>query len=163
MESHHLGKSHVAHFPAQVKNVLVIVSELQDPGATAVTLAAMHAREAIGIHLLAIETSPSRYARSFLTKIDLRKVQQADALKSLIPLRAQLDAAGIPYKFHLEVGRWLDLISQYARDIGCVRIVVGDNPHHWLRNLVLRHDCWRIRSFLRQAGWDYPVVQREER
>ena len=155
-------RSHVAHFPASVKNVLVIVSGLQDPETTAATLAAMHAKEAMRIHLLASETPPSGYAKFFLGPIDLRKVQRDDALKALAPLRAQLDAAGIPYKFHVEVGSWLDTIARFARETGCVRVVVGDNPRHGLRNLVLWHDCWRIRSFLQRSGRDCPVVQREE-
>jgi nucleotide-binding universal stress UspA family protein len=155
-------QSHLAHFPAAVRNILVIVSGLQDPRATAANLAAMHARDAIRIHLLAIETPPSGYARSFLGAVDFRKLKHDDGLKALAPLRAALDAAGIPYRFHIEIGRWLDTISHYAREIGCARIVVGDNPHGAWRNLVLWHDCRRIKAFLRQSGRDCVVVQRGE-
>ena len=154
--------THAAYFPPLVKNILVIVNMFQDPRATSAVLAAMHARAAMRIHLLAIETPPSGYARFFLSAIDLRKVQHNDALKALAPLRAELDAAGIPYKFHVEFGRWLDTIARVAQEIGCAQVVVGDNPQHALRNLVLWHDCWRIRSFLRQSGRDCPVVQHEE-
>src|SRR5258708_1444681 len=160
--NHTASATHAAHFPPLVKTILVIVNGFQDRRATSAALAAMHAREAMRIHLLAIETPPSRYAKFFLSGIDLPRVQRDDALKALVPLRAQLDAAGIPYKFHVEFGRWLDTISRVAREIACARVVVGDNPHHPLRNLVLRHDCWRIRSFLRQPGRDFPLGQPEE-
>ena len=151
-----------AQFPAAVKSVLVVVCGLQDARATARILAGMHAREAILIHLLAVETPPSGYARFFLRDIDYRKVQEAEGLVSLAPLRGELEAAGIPYRFHVEIGPWLATISRFSRETGCARIVVGANPGHALRDLLLWHDCWRIRSHLRRAGSDCPVVRREE-
>ena len=155
-------RTHLAHFPAAVKNVLVIVSELQDARATASILAAIHARESVRLHLLALETPPSGYARSFLGGVDFHKVQRDSGLTTLAPLRAELDAARIPYRFHVEIGPWLATIARYSRDIDCVRIVVGDNPGSIVRKLALRHDCWRIKSFLRRSGRDCAVVQRGE-
>jgi nucleotide-binding universal stress UspA family protein len=156
-------RNHAAQFPAAVKNVLVVVCGLQDARATARILAGMHAREAIRIHLLAVETPPSGYARFFLRDVDYRKVQEAEGLEKLAPLRGELEAAGIPYRFHVEIGPWLATISRFSREIGCARIVVGTNPGHAFRDLLLWHDCWRIRSHLRRAGSDCPVVRREER
>ncbi len=155
-------RTHLAHFPAAVKNVLVIVSELQDPRATAAILATMHARESVRLHLLAMETPPSGYARSFLGAVDLRTLQHGIGLKTLAPLRSELDAAQVPYRFHVEIGPWLATIARYAADIGCTRIVLGDNPASIVRKLALRHDCWRIKSYLRRSGRDCAVVQRGE-
>jgi hypothetical protein len=153
---------HAAHFPATVKNVLAVASGLQDPRATARILSRLHAREAIRIHLLAVEIPPSGYARFFLGDIDFRKVLRADGLNALAPLRSELDAAGIPYRFHVEIGRWLATIARFSREIACARIVVGDNPRRPLYNLLLRHDCWRIRSYLQRSGHDCAVVQGDE-
>ena len=153
---------HAAQFPAAVKNVLVIASALQDADATARILARMQAREPIRLHVLAVQSPPSGYARHFLRDIDLRKVQQADGEKALAPLRAALDAAGVSCKYHVEIGPWLATISRFAREISCARIVLGENPGHAWRTLLLRHDCWRVRSVLRGSGHDCPVLQGDE-
>jgi nucleotide-binding universal stress UspA family protein len=153
---------HAARFPSAVSNVLVIASALQDARATALALEKMKARESIRIHILAVESPPSGYARHFLRGIDLRALQEAEGLKTLAALRAELDALGIACNFHVEIGPWLATIARFAREISCARVVVGENPGHPLANLLLRHDCWRIGSFLRRSGQDCPVVRREE-
>jgi len=141
-------------------NILVIVSALQDAPATAASLARMHAAEAARIHLLSIESPPSGYARSFLGGIDLRKQREEDAMKAMGPLRIALDALGVPYRCHVEIGPWLDTIARYSIDVASSRIVVGDNPRSAFRGLVLRHDCWRIKSHLRHAGRSQCAVVR---
>jgi nucleotide-binding universal stress UspA family protein len=156
------ARNHAAQFPAAVKNVLVVVCGLEDARATARILSGMHAREAIRIHLLAVETPPSGYARFFLRDIDYRKVQEAEGLLSLAAVRGELEAAGIPYRFHVEIGPWLATISRFSREIGCARIVVGANPGNAFRDLLLWHDCWRIGFHLRRAGSDCPVVRHDE-
>jgi hypothetical protein len=152
---------HAAHFPASLTSILVIASAAQDARATAATVIAMHARYGARIHLLAIQAPPSGYARNFLGSIDLRKIQHADGLEALAPLRARLDAAGVAYRFHVEIGAWFPSIARIAQDINCSRIVVGENPKSLLGNLALRHDRWRIASLLRKAGNGCPVVLRD--
>jgi nucleotide-binding universal stress UspA family protein len=156
-------KSYVALFPAAVKNVLVVVSDIQDARATAATLAAMGTREAMRVHLLSIQSPPSTHAGLFLRSINFRKVQRDAALAALVPLCRELDSLGVAYRSHVAMSPWLAAIARFARDTGCTHVVVGDNPHSALRRLVLRHDCWRIRSFLRQSGRDCPVIRREHR
>lgn len=153
---------HAAQFPAAVKNVLVIASSLQDARATARVLARIQAREPVRIHALAVQAPPSGYARHFLGDIDLRKIQHADGEKALEPLRAALETAGVACRYHVEIGPWLATISRFAREISCARIVLGENPGHAWRTLLLRHDCWRIRSVLRRSGFDCPVLQGDE-
>ena len=46
-------------------------------------------------------------AGSFLGDVDLRALQRDSGLKTLEPLRAELDAAQVPYRFHVEIGPWL--------------------------------------------------------
>jgi len=148
---------HAAHFPASLASILVIASGAQDARATAAGVIAMHARYGARIHLLAIQAPPSGYARNFLGSIDMRRVQHADGLEALAPLRARLDAAGVAYRFHVEVGAWFPTIARIARDVNCSRIVVGENPKSLLASLALRHDRWRIASLLRKAGSACPV------
>ena len=139
----------VASFPAGVRNVLVVAGRLLDARATAQMLGAMHSRETVRIHLLAIEPRASAYAGSFLDGIDRASAHEKAARERLEPLCAALDASGTPYRMHVATGPWLDTIAQHARELGCAQVIVGDNPHSLLHRLVLRHDRWRIQSYLR--------------
>ena len=151
----------IAHFPAGVRNVLVVAGRLLDARATAEMLGAMHVRESVRIHLLAIAPRPSGYAASLLGGIDLSAAQQDIARAEVAALCEALDRAGTPYRVHLAPGPWLEAIERHARELGCARVVVGDNPRRLLARLVLRHDRWRIESFLRGRGLRCSVVHRE--
>ncbi|MGZ5041755.1 MAG: universal stress protein [Usitatibacter sp.] len=153
---------HAAHFPAAVKNVLVVASTSHDAGATARIVARMQARESIRVHVLAVQVPPSGYARHFLRDIDLRGVLEAEGARALEPLRDALEAAGVPCRLHVEIGAWLPTISRFAREISCARIVLGENPGHAWRTLLLRHDAWRLRLLLRRSGNDCAVTRGDE-
>ena len=139
----------IARFPAGVRNVLVLAGRLLDARATAAMLGALHSSETVRIHLLAVEPRASRYAGSFLNGIDRDSAHERAARERLEPLCAALDASGTPYRMHVATGPWLDTIARHARELGCTDVVVGDNPHSLLHRLVLRHDRWRIASYLR--------------
>ena len=139
----------VASFPAGVRNVLVVAGRLLDARATAAMLVDLHANETVRIHLLAIEPRASAYAGAFLDGIDRSRSHELAARERLEPLCAALDASGTPYRMHVATGPWLDTIAQHARDLGGAQVIVGDNPHSLVNRLVLRHDRWRIESYLR--------------
>ncbi|HEY2629673.1 MAG TPA: universal stress protein, partial [Usitatibacter sp.] len=130
------------------RNVLVVAGRLLDARATATTLAALHSKENVRIHLLAVQPRPSGYAASFLEGYDL----EGAAREPLAALRAELDALAVPHRMHVATGPWLDTIARHARELNCAQVIVGDNPHRMLNRLVLRHDRWRIASFLRNAS-----------
>jgi hypothetical protein len=138
----------VSLFPAGVRNVLVVAGRLLDAQATASMLGELHSRETVRIHLLAVEPLTSRYAGSFLDGIDRTGAHESAARERLAPLCAALDESGTPYRVHVATGPWLDTIANYAHELNCAQVIVGDNPHSLVNRLVLRHDRWRIQSFL---------------
>lgn len=142
-----------AVFPASVKNVLVVVNGFQEPRALAATLAAMHERESVRLHLLAVRLPPSGHALAFLKRVNVKRLLREDGLKELRPLRQLLDASRTPYKHHIEFGSWCDVVSRFAEDNCCKRVVIGNNESSLLRDFVLRHDAWRIRVRLGRAGY----------
>jgi hypothetical protein len=146
--------THLALFPTSVRNVLVVSNRLQDPQRIASRLACMHREEAVRIYLLAVVPAPTGHAMAFLRGIDVRRILREDGLALLHPLRAALDAAGVPYRHEVEVGRWDETIAGFARARGCRSIVIGDGETrplaaHW----ILRHDAWRVRTRLVRAGF----------
>lgn len=156
------AKSYTAQFPAHVRNVLVLVSSLQDPVALAATLGEMARHKSVRIHLLSVQSPPSGHARVFLRGIDVARVQREDGLRELQPIRELLDAAGVAYHHHVQVGLQLPTVARFATDRCCRRIFVGDNRANPLKDLLLRHDCRRLCSELAALGFECSVLQREE-
>jgi hypothetical protein len=145
--------AHVAVFPAEVRNVLVVVNGLQDFRAIAAKLAAMHDREPVRIHLLAVEHAPSGHAMAFLKHIDVKRLLREDGLAAMRPLMDLLDKDSVPYRPEVEVGPWAETIAAFAQERCCKTIVMGDHDARRFGQLVLRHDAWRIRTRLVRAGF----------
>lgn len=144
--------AHAALFPASVRNVLVVANRVRNFGLIAAKLERMHREERVRIYLLAVEPPPTGHAMRFLRGIDVRRLLREDGLKRLHPLMELLDAAAVPYRHEVEVGRWEEAIARFARDRGCRSILIGDHDDRGLANLLLRHDAWRIRTRLVKLG-----------
>jgi hypothetical protein len=148
-----VSPAHAALFPASVRNVLVVANRLQDFGSIAAKLARMHREECVRIYLLAVEPPPTGHAMQFLRHIDVRRLLREDGLTRLRPLMQLLDAAGVPYRHEVEVGRWEETITRFAQERCCKRLLMGDHDARPLGSLLLRHDAWRIRSRLVKLGF----------
>jgi hypothetical protein len=147
-----VAPAHVALFPAALRNVLVVANRLQDFRSIAAKLARMHAEGDVRIHLLAVEPAPTGHAMQFLRGIDVKRLLREDGLKRLRPLMDLLDAAKVPYRHEVEVGRWEETITRFATDRCCKSIVMGDHDARPLGAFLLRHDAWRIRTRLVKLG-----------
>jgi hypothetical protein len=161
MTSPALRPGFTAHFPAEVRNVLVVANGLQDAAALAATLRELVTAEGVRVHLLSVQQRPSGHAMAYLRRIDLDSVQQRDGEQALLALRKALDEGGVPYSHHVEIGAWLETIARFAADRCCRRIFVGDNRRNLIKDLVLRHDCTRIRTAVRVIGFECVVLRRE--
>src|SRR6185437_7976038 len=133
-----LAPAHVAVFPVEVRNVLVVVNGLQDFRAIAAKLAALHDREPVRIHLLAVEHAPSGHAMAFLRGIDVKRLLREDGLAAMRPLRDLLDKAGVPYRHEVEVGPWEETIARFAQERCCKTIVMDDHDARRFGQLLLR-------------------------
>jgi hypothetical protein len=110
----------------------------------------------------AVQARPSGYAASFLRSIDVRDVLEERAGRSMALLCGELDALGVPYRTHVEIGPWLAGIGRLARELGCTRVVIGANPRDAMRDAALRFDQWLIRGALRGNGAGCTVVRGDE-
>ena len=125
-----------------------------------IKLAVGRQRPALWPHLVTVSgfAFPSGHAMAFLRSIDVRRVLREDGLRALRPLMELLDAAGVPYGHHVEIGRWEETIARFAQERCCKSIVMGGNASAPLANLLLRLDAWRIRTRLRRLGFACRIV-----
>ncbi len=142
--------------------MLVVANRSQDPRATARLVAAIHAREALRVHVAAVQCRPTGYAGSFLRSIDVRKALHDLGRQSMASLCVELDALGVPHRTHVEIGQWSDGVGRLARDLGCGRVLIGANPRRALSDAALRFDLWRVRRALRRLGCACAVVRGDE-
>jgi hypothetical protein len=139
--------------------MLVLASPFQDPRATARAVVSMDAQECARIHVVAVQSPPTGHARMFLRGIQVRKLLNAASTELVRPLCSELDASGVRFDVIVEVGPWLPTIERLVRDLGCTRLIVGTNPGDFARDCMLRHDAWRIGSYLRSSGITCGVVR----
>ena len=149
-----------AVFP--VAGVLVVANPSQDPRATARLVAAMHAREPVRVHVAAVQCKPTGYAGSYLRAIDVDKVLGDLGRQRMSSLCGELDALGVPYRTHVEVGPWADGIARLAADLGCGRVLIGTNARRPLSDAALRFDLWLVRGALRRSGSGCTVMRGDE-
>lgn len=142
--------------------MLVVAIRSQDPRATARLVAAMHAREAVRIHVATVQCPPTGYAGSFLRTINVSKVLHDLGRQSMASLCGELDALGVPHRAHIEIGPWAEGIGRLAGDLGCARVLIGANPRRALSDAALRFDLWLIRGALRRQGYACTVVRGDE-
>jgi nucleotide-binding universal stress UspA family protein len=82
-------------------------------------------REPVEIHLLTVQPSLHGDVGMFINAEQIRNFHQEEGLKVLVPFRAQLDAAGVDYEYHIGVGNPAEIIDRYAREKACDEIVMG--------------------------------------
>ncbi len=82
-------------------------------------------KEPIELHLLNVQHALSGDVAAFVDYEQLKKYHQEEGLKALSSVRAKLDAAKVPYVFHIGVGDPAPVIVQYAQEKHCDQIFIG--------------------------------------
>jgi nucleotide-binding universal stress UspA family protein len=95
-------------------------------------------REGLEIHLLTVRHHmPYGRLAAAIEQQRVQEYQHEEGLKALASARAKLDAAGLPYTFHIGIGEPAEIIEQYARDKQCDQIVMGSHGRGRLGSMVL--------------------------
>jgi nucleotide-binding universal stress UspA family protein len=88
----------------------------------------IHRAERVPVCLLNVQLPVSGHVAAFFGSRELEKLQRETGFDELAPAKALLDAAGVPCRAVVKVGRRAETIARTARDLGCDRIVMGDVP-----------------------------------
>ena len=79
----------------------------------------------VQVHLLNVQHPLHGDVGRFIDSGQIRDYHRDEGLKTLEPARKALDAAGIPYEFHICLGDPAEVIVQYANEKECSEIVIG--------------------------------------
>jgi len=106
--------------------VPVDASESSDRGVDYVIKVAQWLRDPIEVHLLTVHHHiPYGRAASSVAGDQLQQYYQEEGLAALKSARDRLDAAQIPYAFHIGIGEPAEVIARYAREKACDQIIMG--------------------------------------
>ena len=104
----------------------VDASESSDRGVDYLIRVAGWLRDPIEVHLLNVQHHiPYGRAVASVAGDQVQKHYQEEGLAALKSARDRLDAAQVPYEFHIGVGEPAEVIVRYAREKACDQIVMG--------------------------------------
>lgn len=98
------------------------------------------------IHLLNVQPSLPLGGRvgSFIGHDQIAQYHKEEGEAALQPVRQKLDAAGIPYHYHIGVGETAEIIVRYATEQRCDQIAIGTRGLGSVSNLVLGSVAARV-------------------
>lgn len=106
--------------------VPVDASESSDRGVDYLIRIARLLRDPVEVHLLTVHHHiPYGRAASSVAGDQIQQYYQEEGLAALKSARDRLDAAQIPYVFHIGVGEPAEVIVRYAREKACDQIIMG--------------------------------------
>ena len=83
-------------------------------------------KEQAEIHLLNVQLAMRQGVTSFVSPKQIDGHHHDEGIKELASARAKLDAAKVPYQFHIGVGgEPAEVIAHYAKDKKCDQVVMG--------------------------------------
>lgn len=80
---------------------------------------------ALEIDLLNVQPPLSRHIAQFVSAADRRAFHEEQAAQALQAARGLLERSGVPYRAHTAVGAKAGVIADFARRLGCDRIVLS--------------------------------------
>lgn len=110
-----------------MRNLLIAVNSNPERTRSAVEQAIRIWREEpVGIRLVRVQPRLSGHVAMFFGTRELQDLQLQEGREELQYAQGLLAAAGVPYTSAVLVGRSAETIAQAARDLGCDRILFGE-------------------------------------
>ena len=98
------------------------------------------------LHLLNVQLPVDGLVRRLAGADELQTYHQAEGEAALAAARARLDAAGIAYRPHVQVGHPAREICRLAAELGCDEIVLGSHGRSGLVRLLLGSVAAEVRA-----------------
>ena len=113
---------------------------------------AIYRREPVEIHLLSVQASVTSHVAMFFKGGELYEIQRLAGAEELAPAEALLATAGIPYTSSVLVGRKAETLARRARELGCDRIVMGQEAGAGLAERIFGSLAGQVRQLVGGAS-----------
>jgi nucleotide-binding universal stress UspA family protein len=94
-------------------------------------------KSTIEVHLLNVQHPLHGDVAMFLSAEQIERFHHDEGIKALAAARAKLDAAKVPYLFHVGVGDPAHVIVHYAKEKDCQQIFMGTRGHGTVAGLLM--------------------------
>lgn len=137
-----------------MKNILIPI----DAGNRAKTMSAVaevvriHGQEPVAVHLLSVQPAVSGHVAMFFGEGELHQLQHTAGAEDLAPAQILLKTAGVPFASIVRVGRSAETIAKTARELGCDRIVLGQDSHASFAGKVFGSLAQQVRQIVSPSG-----------
>jgi nucleotide-binding universal stress UspA family protein len=94
-------------------------------------------REPLEVHLLNVQPPLHGDVAAFVGSSTIRGYHEDESAKALAPACALLDEAQIPYHKHAAVGHVGHTIAEWAKKLGCDKVIMGTRGHGAIAHLLM--------------------------
>ena len=143
-----------------MKNILVPIDPTRpDRTRSAIAQVVQLGREEpVTARLLRVQPRVTQHVAMCFAPGELHAMQEANGLDELADARSQLDAAGVPHTSTVRIGRSAPTIVAAARELGCDRIVFGQDAAGGRSGLLFGSLAQQVRHLLASAGSGPQVI-----
>jgi nucleotide-binding universal stress UspA family protein len=99
---------------------------------------------ALAIHLVNVQPGLPGDVTRFVSRDQIAGYHHDESKKALVEAKALLDAAGVPYEVHAEVGPLAETIVKLAERLGCDEIVMGAHGRTALAEFLIGSTVTRV-------------------
>ena len=111
----------------------------------------------VDVHLLSVQPLVTSHVAMFFGDGELHQLQQSAGAEDLQPARSLLESDGVPYTASVRVGRSAETIARTARELGCDRIVLGQDGAGSLAGRMFGSLAQQVRQLV-SVGGDCQVI-----
>lgn len=143
-----------------MKNILVPIDPTRpDRTRSAIAQVVQLSRgERVTARLLRVQPRVTQHVAMCFAPGELHAMQEANGLDELADARRQLDAAGVPHTSTVRIGRSAPTIVAAAGELGCDRIVFGQDAATGRTGFLFGSLAQQVRHLLETAGSGPQVI-----
>jgi nucleotide-binding universal stress UspA family protein len=137
-----------------MRNILIPVDAANPARMTSAVTDALriYAQEPVAVHLLNVQPVVSSHVAMFFAAGELDELRRAAGAEDLAPAKNLLERSHVPCTSNVRIGRSAETIARTARELGCDRIVLGQDGGGSLAGKVFGSLAQQVRHVLGVAG-----------
>lgn len=137
-----------------MRKILIPVDAAHPARMTAAVAEAVriYAQEPVDVHLLNVQPVVSGHVAMFFAAGELDELRQTAGAEDLAPAQALLERSHVPCSSSVRIGRSAETIARTARELGCDRIVLGQDGVDSLAGKLFGSLAQQVRHVLGVAG-----------
>ncbi len=112
----------------------------------------LYALEPVEVHLLSVQPLLSGHVGAFFGAGELHEIQQEAGAADLAPAQALLERSNVAFTSCVRIGRSAETIAAVARELGCDRIVLGQDARPSLAGKVFGSLAQQVRHLVSVRG-----------